>query len=136
MQLCRSWHLDPASPQVGCFAWVLDSYGAAGQASSSVRVVLKTYTLSELSAMAEDMVAIAINSGNANAAKQVLAAAASAAGSTRGARLRRELQSQDETSGEPLEEPLGLVRNLPTQSAAPTKAPTKAPTRVPTAGPT
>ena len=56
---------------------MLDFYGAAGKAMGAVRVGLKTYTLSELSALAKDKASKAIDSGNADAAKQVLGAAAS-----------------------------------------------------------
>ena len=59
---------------VGCFTEAYDSYGAAGSATTSVRVRNKHLKVAQLFNISEAKASEALDGGNADAAKQVLAA--------------------------------------------------------------
>ena len=57
---------------VGCFSSAVDSYGAAGTATSAVRVRTKPLTVAQLFNVSEAKARAALDEGNADAAKQVI----------------------------------------------------------------
>ena len=75
---------------VGCFSEAVDSFGASGLAADVVRVMPYSVSLAKLSNASRTKAAEAIDSGNADAAKQVLSATlGSIASATDGSRRRQ-----------------------------------------------
>ena len=76
--------------QVGCFTEVVDSYGAVGSSTGVVQVLPAFLSVAALFNISEAKAAAAIEAGNADASKQVLAATtASIATSSAGSGSRR-----------------------------------------------
>jgi len=67
---------------IGCFSEVVDSYGAVGSATTSVRVRSRPLTVGELKNISETKASAAIESSDADASKQILSATTDGLSST------------------------------------------------------
>ena len=85
----------------GCFVTAVDSYGAEGFGAATLQVLPKPLSLGALRNMSEAKATAALQSGDADAAKQILSATLAAmdsASSTATARRRRLLGDSDDDS--------------------------------------
>ena len=86
---------------VGCFAEVIDSYGAEGSGTTTVRVLIKPLSIAALRNISEAKAQEALESHNSDAAKQILKATLDSMDTTsdseaaEGRRRRRLLDSSD-----------------------------------------
>jgi len=90
--------LNSTNYTVGCYVEVVDSYGAVGSATTSVRVRSRPLSVGELLNISETKASEAIESSDADAAKQILSATTEGMGSTTDETRRRTLLGSESSA--------------------------------------